>query len=192
MLSQFSEVEGKKTLKDLYPFPPDVYPVGRLDELSEGLLILTNDINLNHKLLDPKFKHKRCYAVCVLGQVTDAAIQALRKGVDIKHNSKNYRTLEAQAQRLHNPNFPERIIPFSVNKTLGTSWIELCLHEGKNRQVRKMTAKVGFPTLRLVRTRIEKLELKDLKQGEVREIDGDLLYKLLSIKKQSLQRFSKR
>lgn len=177
MLSQFSEVpEGTPTLKELYDFPSDVYPVGRLDKDSEGLLILTNDKSLNHKLLNPDFEHEREYWVQVEGIPTKEALQQLEKGVMIQ----GYKTKAARAYAFDTPPaMPERNPPIRFRKNVPDTWISLSLIEGKNRQVRKMTAAVGYPTLRLVRTRIENIRLGNIQPGEVKEISRDELYKKL-------------
>lgn len=177
MLSQFSEVpEGTPTLKQLGVLPEDVYPVGRLDKDSEGLLIITNDTQLNHKLLNPKFEHEREYWVQVEGIPTPGALQKLESGVEIQ----GYITKAAKAKILANPvQLPERNPPIRFRKNVPDSWISLSLHEGKNRQVRKMTAAVGLPTLRLVRVRIEGIKLGDMLPGDVREISKDFIYKKL-------------
>ena len=184
ILSQFSRPEPHhKTLADLgFRFPHDIYPVGRLDQDSEGLLILTNDKTLNHLLLNPEFKHRRAYAVQVDGQISEDAIQQLKNGVDIKLAKKIYHTMPANAMLLpEGIDIAERDPPVRFRKMIPTSWLELSLVEGKNRQVRKMCATTGFPVLRLVRTRIEKLLLDDLKSGEVREMDGKILKRLLGV-----------
>lgn len=184
VLSQFSRPEPHhKTLADLsFTFPKDVYPVGRLDQDSEGLLILTNDKNLNHQLLNPDFAHSRAYTVQVDGQITDEAIHMLENGVGIKLGKTIYHTMPANAKLLPDgAGLPEREPPVRYRKTIPTSWAELTLIEGKNRQVRKMCAKTGFPVLRLVRTRIEKLLLNGMKSGEIKEFDGNVLKKLLGV-----------
>ncbi|PWJ42164.1 pseudouridine synthase [Sediminitomix flava] len=180
MLPQFSDNEGRPTLKDLYDFPKDVYSVGRLDMDSEGLLILTNDKSLNHKLLHPSFKHDREYLVQVDGDITEEAIMQLAKGVVISVNKKKHNTLPAKARKKQEPNWlEERNPPVRFRKSIPTSFVSLSLIEGKNRQVRKMTASVGFPTLRLIRTRIEGITLNGMKIGEVKEVNRNLIYKLL-------------
>jgi 23S rRNA pseudouridine2457 synthase len=184
VLSQFSRPEAHhKTLADLgFSFPKDVYPVGRLDNDSEGLLILTNDKKLNHRLLNPDFAHSRTYAVQVDGEMTNQAIQRLENGVDIKLAKKTYHTMPANAKLLpEGLSLPERDPPVRYRKTIPTSWLELTLKEGKNRQVRKMCAKTGFPVLRLVRTRIEKLVLNEMRSGDVKELVGKDLERLLNI-----------
>jgi len=183
MLSQFSQSHGKPILGDLYNFPKDVYPVGRLDADSEGLLILTNDKYLNHKLLNPKFGHNRTYWVQVDNEATSDAIDQLKKGVEIKLKTQNYHTKPAEVRKIDLPeNLPERNPPVRFRKNIPTSWIELTLKEGKNRQVRKMTAKVGFPTLRLIRKKIVNLDLNSMQPGDVLEIDKATIYKKLNIK----------
>ncbi len=180
MLSQFSPDGDKPTLADLGNFPKDVYPVGRLDADSEGLLILTNDTELNHRLLNPKFKHQRTYLAQVDGLITPEAIDKLCKGVTITVDGKPHHTLPAKAKVWkEQPCLPERVPPIRVRKNIPTSWIELTLHEGKNRQVRKMTAAVGFPTLRLVRIAIEDIKLGQMKPGEVLELEKDMIFNLL-------------
>lgn len=182
MLCQFTGEKGQKTLGELGKFPKDVYPLGRLDANSEGLLILTNDPDLNHRLLNPKFEHQRTYLAQVDGSVTPEAIEKLCKGVEISVEGKKYRTKPAKAIALTDePVVPERIPPIRFRKNIPTSWIELTLTEGKNHQVRKMTAQVGFPTLRLIRTAIEGIKLGAMKPGEVKELGGKDIYLMLKI-----------
>ncbi len=183
VLSQFSRPEKHhRTLADVHDFPKDVYPVGRLDKDSEGLLILTNDKSLNHKLLNPEFAHRRSYAAQTDGVMTAEAMETLEKGVEIKVGKSIYSTLPAQAKALPDGiGLPERDPPVRYRKHIPTGWIELTLTEGKNRQVRKMCAKVGFPVLRLVRVRIEGLTIDEMRSGDVREIDGAELYELLRV-----------
>lgn len=171
MLSQFSRDGEKPTLADLpFTFLNDVYPIGRLDADSEGLLLLTSDKQLNHRLLNPRFRHWRTYFVQVEGAITDEALAQLAKGVTITVDGKLYDTLPAQARRIDEPSLPERNPPIRFRASIPTSWVALTLHEGKNRQVRKMTAAVGFPTLRLVRWAIEGLTADGMRPGEVREM----------------------
>jgi 23S rRNA pseudouridine2457 synthase len=180
VLSQFTSTEKKATLKDFFRVPPDCYPVGRLDFDSEGLLILTNDPDLNHRLLNPRFAHDREYWVQVDGAITPSALDQLRTGVTIAVDGKPYRTRPAHAQLFETPPpVPDRHPPIRYRAAIPTSWIKLVLREGKNRQVRKMTAQAGFPTLRLIRYRIEKLELDGLTPGEMRSIPRHELYSLL-------------
>jgi len=166
VLSQFTDKEGRRTLKSLFNFPKDVYPVGRLDMDSEGLLLLTNDKFLTNYLLNPKNKHEREYFVQVEGIPTDEAILKLSEGLIIEGR----KTLPAKVKLIDEPDFPPRIPPIRERKTIPTSWLSITLIEGRNRQVRKMTAAVGFPTLRLVRVRIKNILLGELKFGEVREL----------------------
>jgi 23S rRNA pseudouridine2457 synthase len=171
MLSQFSREGDKPTLADLaFDFPLDVYPVGRLDADSEGLLLLTSDKQLNHRLLNPKFRHNRTYYVQVDGALTDEACQQLSDGVTISVDGKQYATLPANAEPLAEPDLPDRNPPIRYRASIPTSWLAISLHEGKNRQVRKMTAAVGFPTLRLVRWAIEGFTAEDMQPGDVREL----------------------
>jgi 23S rRNA pseudouridine2457 synthase len=180
VLSQFTSSEGKRTLKDFFAVPADVYPVGRLDFDSEGLLILTNDTALNHRLLDPRFAHDREYWVQVEGIVSPAAIRQLGLGVTINIDGKPYRTKPCSAAIISlSPPVPERFPPIRHRAQIPTSWIKMILHEGKNRQVRKMTARAGFPTLRLIRYRIEQITIEGLAPGEMRMLNRSEIYSLL-------------
>lgn len=180
VLSQFTSESGKKTLADFFEVPKDVYPVGRLDYDSEGLMILTNDTTLNHRLLHPKFAHKRTYWVQVDGAITTQALMELQTGVSINLDGKLYRTKPCHASIFANdPPVYERVPPIRFRKAIPAPWIELTLTEGKNRQVRKMTAKVGFPTLRLIRYSIEQIELNDLRPGEMVSLSQQLIYRKL-------------
>ena len=182
MLSQFTKEGDHKTLADLgFNFPKDVYPVGRLDSDSEGLLLLTNDKTINHQLLDPKFKHKRTYLAQVEGIFSEEAKRKLEKGVSISVDGEKYQTLPCKVEIIAEPILPERNPPIRFRKNIPTSFVKIYLHEGKNRQVRKMTATVGFPTLRLIRIAIEKIELGNLKPNEVKEIKKEECYSLLSL-----------
>ncbi|WP_338869545.1 pseudouridine synthase [Spirosoma sp. SC4-14] len=172
MLSQFSREGDKPTLADLdYDFPKDIYPVGRLDADSEGLLLLTNDKQLNHRLLNPKFRHNRTYYVQVDGALTPEACRQLSEGVTISVDGKPYDTLPATAIAIPEPTLPERNPPIRYRANIPTSWLSISLHEGKNRQVRRMTAAVGFPTLRLVRWAIEDLTAQDMTSGEIKALN---------------------
>lgn len=183
MLSQFTKEGNRTTLAELFTFPKDVYPIGRLDAESEGLLIISNDKKLNHYLLHPTFKHERIYLAQVDGAVTDAAINQLSKGVSITVEGKICVTLPAKVQKIDSPSgIAERNPPIRVRKSIPTSWIQLSLTEGKNHQVRKMTAKVGFPTLRLIRSQIEELNIDGMKPSDVKELKQEEIFKLLKIK----------
>lgn len=180
VLSQFSTKEDKKTLKDFFDVPTDVYPVGRLDYDSEGLLILTNDRQLNHRLLQPQFEHEREYWAQVDGAITEDALTQLSNGVEINVEGKMYTTRPCQTKLFSEaPGVEERDPPIRFRAHIPAPWIKLILTEGKNRQVRKMTAKVGFPTLRLIRYRIEQVELGRLKPGEMVMLSKKTIYKKL-------------
>ncbi len=183
MLSQFSKEGDHPTLADLdFEFNKDIYPVGRLDADSEGLLLLTNDNYFKTKLLDPKYKHKRTYWVQVDGAISIEACHALSNGVPISINGKKHTTLPAKAVLMEEPVIAERSPPIRFRKNIPTSWMCLTLHEGKNRQVRRMTAAVGFPTLRLVRAAIGSIQLRDF---------PDLVPgKVIELKKSELPRIS--
>jgi 23S rRNA pseudouridine2457 synthase len=182
VLSQFSPEGDKKTLKDYFPhLEKDIYPVGRLDFDSEGLLLLTNDKALNHQLLDPAYGHQRTYWVQVDGAITQEALNNLQRGVMIQVDGKPYKTKPAVVQLLEQePEVPERNPPIRYRKNIPTSWIALTLKEGKNRQVRRMTAAVGFPTLRLIRYGIGKVTTDGLQPGGYKEYDSNIKSLLLS------------
>ena len=171
VLSQFTDDGGRKTLAGLFRFPNDVYPVGRLDYDSEGILLLTNDKVLTDKLLNPKHKLEKEYFVQVEGILDEDHLSQLRVGVIIEKK----KTLPAKVKIINPPPFEERNPPIRFRKTITTTWLSITITEGRNRQVRKMTAKVGHPTLRLVRVRMGILQLENLKPGEVKEIDGRYL-----------------
>ncbi len=166
VMCQFSKERDKTTLANcLANIEKDVYPVGRLDYDSEGLLLLTNDKSITTALLHPSRKHERTYYVQVEGNITEAAIQQLSQGVTINIQGKSYTTLPAKASIIAAPQLPERVPPIRYRKEIPTSWISLTLTEGKNRQVRRMTAAVGFPTLRLVRYSIGQYTIDGLDAG---------------------------
>ncbi len=171
VLSQFSAEGDKRTLAHFFPqLPADIYPVGRLDYDSEGLLLLTNDKRLTHRLLDPEEGHPRTYWVQVEGAVTAEALAQLRTGVTISVDGKKYRTRAAEVVFLQDSKVPERTPPIRYRAQIPTSWIALTLTEGKNRQVRRMTTAVGFPTLRLMRVAIGGLQVAELQPGKWREV----------------------
>jgi 23S rRNA pseudouridine2457 synthase len=177
VLSQFSG--EARTLRDYVPVK-DVYPVGRLDRDSEGLLLLTDDGPLQHRLADPRFGHPRTYWAQVEGIPTERTLDRLRRGITIQ----DYRTRPAQVRVLSvEPNLPPRDPPIRFRKTIPTTWIELCLAEGRNRQVRRMTAAVGLPTLRLVRIAIGSLRLEGLQPGEWRDLTESEIASLKKITK---------
>ncbi len=179
MICQFTPEGNKPALSSLHKFPLDCYPVGRLDTDSEGLLLLTNDKKINQKFSDPKFQHKRSYLVQVDGDISEDAIKKLSAGLEIKIEGKNYRTLPAKVAKIEEPSLPPRIPPVRFRKSIPTSWINITLTEVKNRQVKAMTAAVGFPTLRLVRSQIEKMDLENMKPNDVVEMSGEEIYKKL-------------
>lgn len=166
VLSQFTDSDGRRTLKSIYNFPNDVYPVGRLDMDSEGLLIITNDKFLTDYLLNPKNKNEKEYFVQVEGIPDNNSLTKLREGVLIEGK----KTLPAKVKLIEEPDFETRIPPIRERKTVPTTWLSITITEGRNRQVRKMTASVGYPTLRLVRVRIKNISLGNMKIGEVRKL----------------------
>ncbi|GAB4574239.1 MAG: pseudouridine synthase [Anaerolineae bacterium] len=166
VLSKFTDPEGRPTLAE-YIDVPGVYAAGRLDYDSEGLLILTDSGALNARLTQPRFAHPRTYLVQVERIPDEAALQALREGVLIKGG----RTRPAQVERLPEPpDLPPRPVPIRVRKTVPDCWLRLTLTEGRNRQVRRMTAAVGHPTLRLVRWAVGPITLAGLAPGEWAEL----------------------
>jgi 23S rRNA pseudouridine2457 synthase len=174
VLTQFTDQEGRSTLKD-YVDQPGVYPVGRLDQDSEGLLLLTDDGPLAHRLTDPRFDHPKTYWAQVEGIPSQPSIQALAAGVTIQ----NYRTRPARVRVLDlEPDLPPRPLPIRFRKAIPTAWIELILTEGKNRQVRRMTAAVSLPTLRLVRVAIGTLTLQGLEPGTWRRLTNPEIQQL--------------
>ena len=167
VLSQFTSTEGKLCLKDILHVPTDVYPVGRLDYDSEGLLLITNDKTINRQLLNPVFAHQRSYWVQVEGAITKAAIAQLSKGVSINVDGKLYLTKPAQLEILPDTlEVPERNPPIRFRKSIPTSWVAIQITEGKNRQVRKMFAQVGFPVLRLIRAKLGKYSVHQMQPGD--------------------------
>ena len=161
VLTRFTDEEGRATLKDFVDVP-NVYPVGRLDRDSEGLLILTDDGPLAHRLTDPRYDHPKTYLAQV-ERIPDAgALDALRSGVILKDGL----TRPAEVELLpEEPNLPDRSVPIRFRKNVPTAWVRLVLREGRNRQIRRMTAAVGFPTLRLVRVASGSVGLGDLQPG---------------------------
>lgn len=163
VLSQFTTDGDARTLAEFLPIP-NVYAAGRLDKDSEGLLLLTDDGALQARISSPKFKLPKTYWAQVEGEVSEAALAQLREGVEIKTG----RTQPAEARVMPFPTLWPRDPPIRERKSIPTSWLELTLREGKNRQVRRMTAKVGLPTLRLVRASIGPWSIDDLSPGEYR------------------------
>tara|TARA_R110002072_G_scaffold7773_3_gene41485 strand:- start:60 stop:611 length:552 start_codon:yes stop_codon:yes gene_type:complete len=169
VLTQFRALEGKITLAK-YIDMPNFYPAGRLDEHSEGLLLLTNDGKLQARIAHPKFKLPKTYWVQVEGVPTDTAIQNLCNGVVLKDG----KTRSAKVQRLQAAPLSPRVPPIRVREQIPDSWLEITISEGKNRQVRRMTAAVGYPTLRLYRASIGPWDIENLGIGESRLIDVHL------------------
>lgn len=161
VLSQFTDADGRETLKD-YIDVPDVYAAGRLDRDSEGLLVLTNDGKLQHKLAHPKAKTSKTYWVQVEGIVDDGAINALRSGVELKDGM----TRPAKVKRMDEPAVWERNPPVRFRQSIPTSWLSITISEGRNRQVRRMTAHVGYPTLRLIRYRVGNWTIDGIENGK--------------------------
>lgn len=167
VLCQFTDEQGRATLAD-YIKEKNVYAAGRLDRDSEGLLILTDDGKLQNKITDPKHKLEKTYLAQVEGEVTQDAIKQLQKGVKLKDGM----TRPAKARIIEEPEWLwPRTPPIRERKLIPTTWIELKISEGKNRQVRRMTAAVGFPTLRLIRESVGDWGLNGLQSGEFRMID---------------------
>lgn len=179
MLSQFTrEAPQHRVLGDLFDFPPTVYPVGRLDRDSEGLLLLTDDKRLNAALLDPARQHPRTYWAQVEGTPSAAALAQLRAGVAIRVNKKVHHCAPVVADLLAPEAaaaIPARTPPVRYRATIPDAWLSLQLTEGKNRQVRRMCARVNLPVLRLIRTAIEAVSLADLEGEAVREVSGSWL-----------------
>lgn len=161
VISQFTGDAGEQTLSN-YINVPGFYPAGRLDKNSEGLLLLTNDGSLQHQLSHPKFNKNKHYWVQVEGTPSDASLKPLRQGLRIKQTQ----FLPAQVQPIDPPSVWPRTPPVRFRQSIPTSWLEIVLQEGKNHQIRKMTAAIGFPTLRLIRYRIADWTLADLEPGQ--------------------------
>lgn len=167
VLCQFTDGQGRRTLADFIELP-GIYPAGRLDRDSEGLLVLTDDGELAHRLTDPRHAHRKTYWVQVEGDPSEEQIEALRRGVPLNDGP----TRPAEARRIEAPAalWP-RDPPIRVRQRIPDAWLELTISEGRNRQVRRMTAAVGLPTLRLIRVASGEFALGDLEPGRYRLID---------------------
>ncbi len=177
VLTQFTPEPGStaRTLKDFVQVP-GIYPAGRLDRDSEGLLLLTNDGWLQHQLTDPRYAHSKTYWAQVEGIPPREALDTLASGVTLR----DFRTRPAQVRLLAaDPPLPPREPPIRYRAQIPTAWIELIISEGKNRQVRRMTAAVGYPTLRLVRVALGPLPLGDLPPGHYRELNSGEVRRVL-------------
>jgi 23S rRNA pseudouridine2457 synthase len=181
MLSQFAPVKKKRTLEHLeYPFAENTHALGRLDDNTEGLLLLTNDKSVTALLMHPSQKHKRVYWVQVHGMVQRETLELLQKGIVIRLENTDYTTLPCEAKIIPAPeNLPPRKHP--VGTHFPTTWIELTLYEGKFHQVRKMTAAIGHQTMRLIRVSMEELKLHDFVPGSVKEYSKEEFFERLKI-----------
>lgn len=166
VLSQFSRDGTHRTLQEFIDIP-GVYPAGRLDADSEGLLLLTDDGVLQHRISDPRHKLQKTYWVQIEGTITETALQRLRAGVELNDGW----TRPAEAMAIEPPRLWRREPPVRFRKTVPDAWLSLCIREGRNRQVRRMTAAVGLPTLRLVRWQVGPWTLEDLLPGQYRRLD---------------------
>ena len=178
VLCQFCDVDGRITLK-AFVSVPGVYPVGRLDRDSEGLLLLTDDGQFAHRLTDPRFEHPKTYLVQVERIPDRQALRVLERGIELRDGRCRPAEVELLAEP---PALPERSVPIRFRKRVPTAWLHLKIREGRNRQVRRMTAAIGHPTLRLLRIAVGPVSLDDLAPGEWRELVPDEIAALTQIR----------
>ncbi len=165
VLSQFTDSSGRKTLSDFIPIP-NVYPIGRLDKDSEGLLLLSDNGYFNHSIAEPNKKVWKTYLVQVEGIPREDELLRLRGGIMLKDGF----TLPAKCIKIKIPLINERTPPIRYRKNIPTSWLKISIHEGRNRQIRRMTASIGFPTLRLIRIKIGRWSIKSIEPGNFCEM----------------------
>jgi 23S rRNA pseudouridine2457 synthase len=178
VLCQFTDQQGRVTLKDFVTVA-DVYPVGRLDRDSEGLVLLTNDGPLAHRLTDPRYEHPKTYLVQVERVPSADALRAIRAGVLLNDGLTRPAAVELLSA---DPLLPDRAVPIRFRRNVPTAWLRLTLREGRNRQVRRMTAAIGFPTLRLVRVAIGPIALGELAPGQWRALSDQEVTTLQELK----------
>ncbi|MGY8942177.1 MAG: pseudouridine synthase [Flavobacteriales bacterium] len=183
-LSQFSDEAGHPGLLKLkLDLPKDVWPIGRLDRDSEGLILLSNDNQFKSELLNPDLNHPRHYWAQVEGEPTAIDLQAFERPMNIKVRKQDFQTKPAFAKLMKPPDIHERVPPIRLRQSIPTSWVQISLTEGKNRQVRKMTAHAGYPTLRLVRVGVGRIELDQLNlaPGTSRELTREEAFQALNM-----------
>lgn len=181
MLSQFTKEGNHATLGELFDFPKDAYPIGTIDTDSEGLLVITNDKRLKNKVLDPLYKIENTYVSQVEGTLSEVTLATLKNGIEISLNGKISKMIPSKVSEVINPEIPERNPPIRFRANVPTAWLQLTMIETKNKQIRKMTAAVGNPTLRLIKTQIGKLVMKGMQPGDVVEYNEPNIYKLIGV-----------
>jgi len=185
VISQFTNEEGKTCLKDIFTVPKDVYSIGRLDFDSEGLLILTNDNYLKTQLANPKYNAQKIYYVQVENTPSKEELRKLENGVTINVNGKEYKTQKCKINFLSESKYSkieERNPPIRFRQSIPTTWLEVHLNEGKNRQIRKMTATIGCPTLRIIRFAIGEINLNVIEEdSNIKEFNRNEIYQIIGI-----------